>query len=48
LKLRREPAIVVDLDQQHFADDFRIDVTDSGQSGSCFDRAARATRYLEG
>jgi len=40
--------VVVDLNQQHFGDDFRIDVTDSGQSGNCFDCVARATRYLEG
>jgi len=47
-KLRRELVVVVDLDQQHFADNFRIDVTDGGRSGSCFDRVVRATRYLEG
>jgi hypothetical protein len=48
LKLRRELVVVVDLDQRYFANDFRIDVTDRGQSGSCFDRVVRATRYLEG
>jgi hypothetical protein len=48
IKLRRELVVVVDLDQQHFADDFRIGVTDSGQSGNCFDLVARATGYLEG
>ena len=43
-----ELVVVVDLHQQYFADDFRMDVTDSGQSRTCFDRVARATRYLEG
>jgi len=39
--LLREPVVVVDLDQQYSADDSRMDVNDSGQSGNCFDRVAR-------
>jgi len=43
-KLPREPVVVVDLDQQYSADDSRMDVNDSGQSGNCFDRKARTVR----
>jgi len=42
--LLRELVVVVDLDQQHFADDVRMDVNDSGQSGNCYDHKARTVR----
>ena len=43
-KLLRELVVVVDLDQQYSADDFGMDVNDSGQSGNCYDHKARTVR----
>jgi hypothetical protein len=42
--LLRELVVVVDLDQQYSADDFRMDVNDSDHCGNCYDHKARTVR----